>query len=411
MRSIRTHLMVLLFLPMAGSAQSVSGFWHGSAFISGEDGDQNSYMVELILTDNGRSVQGVLNYYFLNIFRSIPINATFDRTQQALIFKDIPFVYYGSNPKMDVDCYMNGRFNLVLARAGSSLSGQWRANDDYKNTCPPIQARLHLDKDQKMTDSVVQAIKNIKANYQVWVAPPSIQDEKKGNSPTEISSTPPNKEEALAKQTISPITNPSKSNPISTSPVSPTTKSNTTSITVSDKEGKTKKKSSLINKLFSKKKQSEKTKKGDKTSQRKQKKGISPSNEPQTSIGRVITDPFARKKVIEQEFELEVDTVLISLYDNGEIDGDTISVLLNETTVVSRQLLSARPIQFKIPLDSLSEFVEVVMVAENLGSIPPNTALMIVEAGGKSYKIGMSSSLDVNSSIRIKRKRKGLRIR
>jgi hypothetical protein len=45
------------------------------------------------------------------------------------------------------------------------------------------------------------------------------------------------------------------------------------------------------------------------------------------------------------------------------------------------------------------------MFADNLGSIPPNTALMIVSDGVKEHQIRLSSSLDKNATIRIKRKK------
>ena len=166
-----------MLIPMASFGQSVAGYWYGSAFITGSAGYQNSYMIELVLSENGRSVQGIMNYYFLNIYRSFPVTATFERDQQTLTFTNLPFVFYGSNPKMDVDCYMGGRFNLVFARAGTSLNGQWKSNDNYKNTCPPIQARLNLDKTQRITDSVLLAIKSCKENFKYWVADPSEKEQ------------------------------------------------------------------------------------------------------------------------------------------------------------------------------------------------------------------------------------------
>jgi hypothetical protein len=45
------------------------------------------------------------------------------------------------------------------------------------------------------------------------------------------------------------------------------------------------------------------------------------------------------------------------------------------------------------------------MFADNLGSIPPNTALMIVTDGNKQYQIRLSSNLQKNASVRISRKK------
>jgi len=44
------------------------------------------------------------------------------------------------------------------------------------------------------------------------------------------------------------------------------------------------------------------------------------------------------------------------------------------------------------------------MFADNLGTIPPNTALMIIDDGKKRYDIRLSSSLSKNATVKIKRK-------
>jgi hypothetical protein len=44
------------------------------------------------------------------------------------------------------------------------------------------------------------------------------------------------------------------------------------------------------------------------------------------------------------------------------------------------------------------------MFAENLGLIPPNTALMIIDDGKTKHELKVSSSLEKTATIRIKRK-------
>ena len=39
------------------------------------------------------------------------------------------------------------------------------------------------------------------------------------------------------------------------------------------------------------------------------------------------------------------------------------------------------------------------MVADNLGSIPPNTALMIITTGGKRYQLFISSDKQKNAKV------------
>ena len=112
-----------------------------------------------------------------------------------------------------------------------------------------------------------------------------------------------------------------------------------------------------------------------------------------------------RTNEIVNELEVESDSVKVDFYDNGEIDGDSIAVFFNNKLVAYHLKLSTRSIHFKLGLDKSLAANELTMFAENLGSIPPNTALMIVDDGKRQYPIRLSSSLEKNASIRIKRKR------
>ncbi|MBO9684762.1 MAG: hypothetical protein J7502_19180, partial [Flavisolibacter sp.] len=111
-------------------------------------------------------------------------------------------------------------------------------------------------------------------------------------------------------------------------------------------------------------------------------------------------------RIVESEFthikEIKVDTGTLRLdfYDNGEIDGDSISVTVNNKTVVSNQRLGVKPISIdvKVTLDAPEQ--EVTMIGENLGTIPPNTALLIVTAGNKRYQLFLASNGKKNAQVR-----------
>lgn len=91
----------------------------------------------------------------------------------------------------------------------------------------------------------------------------------------------------------------------------------------------------------------------------------------------------------------------IDLYDNGEIDGDRITVYHNNQLIVSNKTLTDKPISFTIKADENTAVHEFVMVAENLGSIPPNTALMIVTAGAQRYELFVTSTEQKNAVVKI----------
>jgi hypothetical protein len=94
--------------------------------------------------------------------------------------------------------------------------------------------------------------------------------------------------------------------------------------------------------------------------------------------------------------------VIVKLYDNGEIDGDTISVYLDNKLVLSAKRLTAAPLTVKLKMDKDNAEHELVMVAENLGRIPPNTSLMIVESGGQRFDVRITSTQQKNALVRFK---------
>jgi hypothetical protein len=111
-----------------------------------------------------------------------------------------------------------------------------------------------------------------------------------------------------------------------------------------------------------------------------------------------------RKPYLVNDIFVESDSLRISLYDNGDIDGDTISVFYNKLPIVQHQLLNAQGANFYLTLDPLTKVHELSMFAENLGTIPPNTALMIIHDGLNRYEIFLTSSYTLNGTVRIRRR-------
>ena len=111
-------------------------------------------------------------------------------------------------------------------------------------------------------------------------------------------------------------------------------------------------------------------------------------------------------RIIESEFkhiqEIKVDTGTLRLdfYDNAQIDGDSISVSVNNRVIVSNQLLGLKPITVYVKVDASNPEQEVTMIGENLGTIPPNTALLIVTTGNKRYQLFLASNGKKNAQVR-----------
>ncbi|AXY74820.1 hypothetical protein D3H65_12870 [Paraflavitalea soli] len=94
----------------------------------------------------------------------------------------------------------------------------------------------------------------------------------------------------------------------------------------------------------------------------------------------------------------------IRIYDNGAVDNDTISVYLDKKLVLSKKRLTEKAITLTVKLDDDENYHELVMVAENLGEIPPNTSLMIVDAGKQQYEVRITSTEQKNAVIVFKYK-------
>jgi hypothetical protein len=130
-----------------------------------------------------------------------------------------------------------------------------------------------------------------------------------------------------------------------------------------------------------------------------------------TVIQRKIENPVINKEfteresIVQKEIEVTSDSITIDLYDNGDIDGDSVSVFFNGQLLGANLMLSTRSIHMNIKLDTTKEFNELSMFANNLGAIPPNTALMLISDGKSRYEVRLSSSLDKTGAVRIKRKK------
>jgi hypothetical protein len=288
-------------------AQDLVGYWYGNANIK-NGGSANNYMIELILKQNKNNVQGIINYYFRNSFRSFKLDGYYNPQSRQLNVYNIPVTYFASTSTMEVDCAMDMNATLRIAKIGSNLNGRLYGKPQYRNVCPEIFFDLKLYKGADQ-DSIIAALKNFKETYQVWR--PSAQD-------TVVAAT-------------------------------------------------------IINRPV---------------------------------VNYVVTNQFKeREKVVTDEIVVESDSLQIDFYDNGEIDGDSISIFYNDKLIAFNRLLSTKAIHFSVGLDPTREVNEVTMFADNLGSITPNTALMLVYDGRKRYEVRLSSNLQKNATVRIKRKK------
>ena len=103
----------------------------------------------------------------------------------------------------------------------------------------------------------------------------------------------------------------------------------------------------------------------------------------------------------------QTDSLVLTLYDNGYVDGDTVSVVMNGEVIFSKQGLSTKAVSKTIHITKETpDTIKLVMYAENLGSIPPNTGLLVVHDGEAVYDVRFSADLKSNAAINLTRKKK-----
>ena len=138
-----------------------------------------------------------------------------------------------------------------------------------------------------------------------------------------------------------------------------------------------------------------------------------PRDEPKPVV--VFTEPVkpatieekfvTRKKVFIKEIPLAGDSLELRFYDNAEIDGDSISLFLNDKLLFQHIRLTGNAYSIKIPISEMNDTNELIMVAENLGSIPPNTSYMLAIVGDKRYDAYLASTEGSSAMVRFIKKK------
>jgi hypothetical protein len=304
----KTILLAALLIAVHSYSQSVFGYWYGRANVK-TNASANNYLVEMILQPEKNYVTGIMNYYFKNTYRSLQVKGNFNKATRELILYNIPVTYHGSITNREVDCMMDLRGKLMVAKAGSAITGQFISLPDFKLMCSDINFHLALNADISKKDSVLKEMSEFKEAYQVWKPSPA--------------------------DTI------------------------TAAVVIQRKV-----------------------------------------------INYVVENRYReRENVVSEEIEVDSDSLNVDFYDNGEVDGDSISVFFNNQLLAFSQRLSEKALHFKLGLDTFKEINELSMFADNLGTIPPNTALMVINDGKNKFHIRLTSNLQTNGTVRIKRKK------
>jgi len=117
--------------------------------------------------------------------------------------------------------------------------------------------------------------------------------------------------------------------------------------------------------------------------------------------GSMLLSAFnSRTMSLIKEINIDAAEAEITLFDNGVVDGDLITLIDNQVPIFEKASLSTKPLSYKI--NNREKFIHsIAFFAENLGSIPPNTGLMVITANGKRWEINFSSDYSNTSFVKI----------
>lgn len=96
----------------------------------------------------------------------------------------------------------------------------------------------------------------------------------------------------------------------------------------------------------------------------------------------------------------------IQIVDYMKVDNDTVSVYLNRNLLAKNIRISKRPALLTFKLDTRLELHEILLYAENLGLVPPNTSEMILIDGEQRHRVMIVSDKEKTAAVYLKYKPK-----
>lgn len=352
---------LLVFASFAGTSfsQSVNGQWHGYFNEGNNDisliGGSTEYVLELMI--DGDKVTGTSYTYFENrrFYVICNLDGTYNKKTKRIVVNETERVK-GSTPPDWHDCLQTHILFYQKEEGQELLKGDWKTS--------PYQQKANGGCGWGSTTLSRRLLNN------------TFTFNKKNRTPKEDKATA--KTTAFFKDKNKKTTPPAnvKTQPKTTKPVTPPVVKNDSPL-----------KKDIV----------------------KAEVPVTPSLEKKPEEKIAIADrPFEKRSSnLLKTIEIEKETFRVDLYDNGEIDGDTISLFFNGKLLLAHKKLTDKAITLNLNVDDARDVNELIMYAENLGSIPPNTALMVVTDGDNRYEVRISSDLQKSGAIRFVHKPKG----
>jgi hypothetical protein len=353
----RAFTLFVLSLLMLGfhhaSAQKMSGQWIGG-FTSADDpsGSTTDYVLEIELA--GTQVSGYSYTYFSisgkRYFVICKLNGSFDKGSKSLSVNEVETVKTNTPPDFK-NCHQSHELTYLKQADKEILLGKWK----------PVEKGSDCGKG------------NTSLERKLLITSPPLAKKDEKIAPKKIESNPT--QQKIVKDT-EPKALPSIKKP-SDDKTNNTPKSGQQSLTEKSTEKKTDPKPVMAM------------------------EGGKAKNLSETAKEKLTQ----RNAQIIKTIDVTGPSIKIEIYDNGQVDGDTVSIFMNGVLLIPAKMLTAKPITINIDVNEKEDVYDIVMFAESMGTIPPNTAFMIITTATNRYEINITSTEQTSGSIRLRIKR------
>ncbi|MFM7223080.1 MAG: hypothetical protein ACKO03_06605 [Bacteroidota bacterium] len=351
MKRTLPFLLLLIGSISTSYSQQLSGQWIGS-FVSNENRESRGTDYVLEIEVSGNQVSGYSYTYFSlsgkRYYVICRLKGTFDKGSKSLVVNEVEKVKTNTPPDFE-NCLQTHQLTYLKQKDKEALEGKWKP----------------FSKESNCGTGITQLERKALVKNTAPSAP-------KASSPSTTKTASPTKK--------APV--PQKEQVIPT-PVPPAAK--TESPTTASRQA--------LNHEQAEKKSTTKS-------------ALSSESGTKRELPESTKEKLTKRNYqVIRTIEVANPIIKIDVYDNGQIDGDVVSIFLNQQQLVASKMLTAQPISLQIKVEDEEAEYDLIMYAESLGSIPPNTALMIVYSGKERYEINISSNEQTSGAIRFKLKK------
>ena len=387
------YLLLTISIPSLTMGQELTGKWKGYFTPSNElEGKLVSYEIDIkelpdhslsaktfsVISNNFTAVAFATGMYAANTQQVSITETRFDKIKLMGNFQA---------------CLMTNFLNYKVIRGREILEGTYTAkNETLGNDCGA--GKVYLEKEGPIVKEFNASSVKPKNNISVAKETPI----KKQNNPIKEIVNQKNKPVTAQKKLDKKTLPPSVQNTAAINKTNSSTLQNTNTVNNNevDKINENSKATSVI----------ENNSNSINNSNNSGSSNISSSNSVNKNAGQILPWVLVgRENKLVKRVIVSGPTISIDLYDNGTIDNDTIMIYDNKKLLLDNRRLSYKSTHFEVNFSNESSVHEIIIVAQNLGLVPPNTALMIVKDGSNRQEIYITSTLSVNAMIIFEQKK------